>query len=397
MSVFKSADRRSLVQTYSEMKTYVINTHPLMQFPSIVKELKKNAGKSLLFHIGLDAELHYVAVSVMIDGGNPRYQTKHSREAFCRFVEELISLGHQVHCVQEACGFGPYLHRDLIKLGAYSIIVAPKKLDDKRKTDKADANKLAQELWDFEHNGDKKRFKIVRDLTEPLRENRAISRQHQQLVKNRNILSGNGRGLMYEHGFYKVPEGWWGARKWVKLKAELEQYNPWLITMLEPIQQVIQTLHKRILLLTKQVEEERCEAPRPKGLGKFTSGVLGNEVGDWYRFNNRKQVSSFTGLCPSEHSSGKNQRFGSIDKQGNKRIRRQLVEAVWRLQTWNPDWRGFKKFPHVFGKGVKSGKAIRKKAVVACARMLMIDLWRLNTGQTTLEALGMVPADANES
>jgi len=237
----------------------------------------------------------------------------------------------------------------------------------------------------------------VRDLTDPLREKRAVSRQHQQLIKNRNMLSGNGRGLMYEHGFYDVPEGWWGARKRPKLKAILEQDNPWLLTMLEPIQHVIQTLHKRILELTKKVEEGRDNNPRPKGLGKFTTGVLGNEVGDWYRFNNRKQVSSFTGLCPSEHSSGTTRRLGSIDRQGNSRIRRQLVEAVWRLQTWNPGWRGFKKFPHIFGKGVKSSKAARKKAVVACARMLMVDLWRLNTGQTTLEALGLIPADPNES
>lgn len=379
------------------MKTYVINTHPLKQFPSIVKELKKNAGKSLLFHLGLDVELKGVAVSIMINGGKIRYQGKHTRESFCRFVKELISLGHQVHCVQEACGFGPYMHRELLKLGAFSIIVAPKKLDGKRKTDRADANKLAQELWDFEHNGDKKRFKVVRDLAEPLRERRAVSRQHQQLLKNRNMLAGNARSLMHEHGFYDVPEGWWGARKWPKLKATLEQDHPWLVTMLEPIQHAIQTLHKRILFLTNLAKEGRGDEPLAKGLGEFCFAVVENEIGDWYRFRNRKQISSYTGFCPSEHSSGSKQRLGSIDRQGNKRIRRQLVEAVWRLAMWNPHWRGFKKFPYVFGKGVKISAAVRKKAVVACARMLMVDLWRLNTGQTTLKELGLIPAEPTES
>lgn len=379
------------------MKTYVINTHPLKQFPSIVKELKKNTGKPLLFHIGTDVELKGIAISIMINGGKTRYQGKHTRESFCRFIKELISLGHQVHCVQEACGFGPYLHRELLDLGAYSIIVAPKKLDGKRKTDKADANKLAQELWDFEHNGDRKRFKVVRDLSEPLRERRAVSRQHQQLSKNRNMLAGNGRSLMHEHGFYDVPEGWWGARKWIKLKAALEQNNPWLVTMLEPIQQVIQTLHKRITELTNMAKQGRSEEPLPKGLGEFTFAVLENEIGEWSRFNNRKQISSYTGFCPSEHSSGPNQRLGSIDRQGNKRIRRQLVEAIWRLSMWNPDWRGFKKFPYVFGKGIKISAAVRKKAVVACARMLMVDLWRLNTGQTTLKDLGLIPAEPAEA
>jgi transposase len=377
------------------MKTYVINDHPLKKFTSIAKELKKNGASALSFHFGVDVELKGVALSVMINGGSPHYLGKHTREGFLVLVKELTTLGHSIYCVQEACGFGPYLHRDLLGLDAHSIIIAPKKLDAKRKTDKSDANKLAQELWDFQNNGDKARFKVVRDLTDPQRERRAISRQHQQLQKNRNMLSGNGRGLMHEHGFYDVPEGWWGARKWIKLKAALEQYKPWLVAMIEPIQHCIQVLHKRILEQTTATKEERSEDQRPKGLGEFTFAVIENEIGDWHRFNNRKQVSSFTGLCPSEYSSGPHQRFGSIDRRGNKRIRKQLVEAVWRLQMWNPHWRGFKKFPYVFGEGVKISGAVRKKAVVACARMLMVDLWRLNTGQTTLENLGLIPAELN--
>lgn len=375
------------------MKTYVINTHPLKQFPSIAKELKKNGSSALLFHFGVDVELKGVALSVMIDGSSPRYLGKFTRKLFLKLVAELVSLGHQVHSVQESCGFGPFLHRGLLKLGTYSIIIAPKKLDGKRKTDKSDANKLAQELWDFEHNGDIKRFRVVRDLTDPQRERRAVSRQHQQLQKNRNMLSGNGRGLMHEHGFYDVPEGWWGARKWIKLKAALKEHNPWLVKMIEPVQHSIQVIHKLIVQLASEAKEERPKQALPKGLGEFAFAVIDNEVGDWYRFRTRKQPSSFTGLCPSENSSGPNQRLGSIDRRGNKRIRKQLVEAVWRLHMWNPGWRGFKKFPYVFGKGVKISAAVRKKAVVACARMLMVDLWRLNTGQTTLENLGLIPAE----
>ena len=318
------------------MKKYVINTRPLDHFPSISRELKKNGSSLLSFHFGSDVELKGVALSVMIQGSTPRYLGKYTREAFLQLVKELATLGHSIHCVQEACGFGPYLHRNLLKLGVNSLIIAPKKLDAKRKTDKADANKLAQELWDFEKNGDKTRFKVIYDLTDEQREVRAVSRQVGQLQKNRNMLSGNGRSLMHEHGFYDVPDGWWGARKWVKLKVDLEKYNPWLIEMLEPIQQSIQGLHKRIHALKVMTVEAQSDQPLPKGYGDFTAAVVGNEIADWSRFKNRKQVSSYTGLCPSESSSGSNQRFGSIDRRGNKRIRKQLVEAVWRLSTWNP-------------------------------------------------------------
>ena len=79
---------------------------------------------------------------------------------------------------------------------------------------------------------------------------------------------------------------------------------------------------------------------------------------------------------------------------GNRRMRTLLVEAVWRLKKWNPTWRGFKKFPHVFGSHATVRGATRKKAVVACARLLAIDLWRLQTGRVTLKDLGLKPAQA---
>jgi transposase len=135
--------------------------------------------------------------------------------------------------------------------------------------------------------------------------------------------------------------------------------------------------------------EEPAVRVAPKGLGDLTMDLIESEVGDWTRFRNRGQVASFTGLCSSERSTAGSRRQGAIDRQGNARIRTQLVEAVWRLRQWNQGWRAFRKFPHVFGEKTTCGPAARKKAVVACARMLMIDLWRLNTGQTTLDRLGL--------
>jgi transposase len=101
------------------------------------------------------------------------------------------------------------------------------------------------------------------------------------------------------------------------------------------------------------------------------------EVLDWHRFNNRNQVGSFIGCSPSEYSSGGSRRLGSIDRMGNKRLRCMLVEAAWRLHQWNRGWYGFQKLHHVLGPGAKTGAAARKKAIVACARLLAIDLWRI--------------------
>src|SRR2546430_16963457 len=109
---------------------------------------------------------------------------------------------------------------------------------------------------------------------------------------------------------------------------------------------------------------------------------------DGRRFANRKQIGSYIGCCPSEGSTGTRQKLGSIDRLGNRRMRTLLVEAVWRLKTWNPAWRGFRKFPHVFGRKATARGATRKKAVVACGRLLAIDLGRPETGPGALEGVG---------
>jgi transposase len=103
----------------------------------------------------------------------------------------------------------------------------------------------------------------------------------------------------------------------------------------------------------------------------------------WERFQNRRQVASYCGLCPSEYSSGQTQRQGSIDKHGNPRLRHVLVEAVWRLLRWQPHYPPLQKLINA-----PLGRS-RRRAAVAVARRLAIDLWRLAVGKATLEQLGL--------
>lgn len=264
-----------------KMKTYVINTCPLRHFPFITKQLKQIGELSARIHIGIDVELQGVAVAIKINGQNAYYLGKISREHLCALTKRFIELGHEVHCVQEACGFGPYLHRDLQALGAGSKIIAPQKLSEKRKTDKADAKALAQKLWDFTQNKDQSVFKVVKDLSEVKRIRRAKSRQVEQLQKARNMLSGNGRGLMYEFGFYEVADSWWGARKWIKLRAKLSEHSEFLLESVTKMQESIQQLHQQIVALQNEVQEEREQAVIPKGLGLWSFSVIENEVADW--------------------------------------------------------------------------------------------------------------------
>jgi transposase len=118
----------------------------------------------------------------------------------------------------------------------------------------------------------------------------------------------------------------------------------------------------------------------------MTWELLRREVGDWGRFRNRRQVASYTGLCPSEHSSGLSRMQGSITRHGNPRIRHLLVEAAWRLLRSQPTYHSVAKWREAF---VTASQARRKKIVVAIARQLAVDLWRLATHRASAEQLGL--------
>ena len=341
--------------------------------------------------LGLDIELHGAALCASWEGTAPELLGKETREGILRALEPLIARGVRICCVQEACGFGYGFHRQLVELGVHSVVVAPEVLNGKRKTDQNDAYVLCRKLIDFQLHGDKKQLRIVRTPSIEQERKRALWRQRSQLIKSLNMLAAHGRALLLEHGVHCLPERWWGQRLWPKLRPKLD---PWLIAMLEPHRQLILSTKARIQELEKQIlaADQDSGAPRPLGLGRATQLQLQAEILDWSRFKNRKQVGSFIGCCPSEQSSGGSRRLGAIDRMGSARIRSILVEAVWRLMRWNSEWRGIKKFAHVLAPGAKAGPAARKKAVIACTRLLAIDLWRIHTGQLQLEDIGLKAA-----
>jgi transposase len=61
----------------------------------------------------------------------------------------------------------------------------------------------------------------------------------------------------------------------------------------------------------------------------LTAVTVTSETCDFRRFASAGSFMAFTGLVPSEHSSGASRHQGSITKTGNAHIRRVLVEAAW--------------------------------------------------------------------
>jgi transposase len=236
---------------------------------------------------------------------------------------------------------------------------------------------------------------VVREPSFEEQRDRFYYRHRRQLIGIREKEGAYGRSLLHDLGIHDAPEGWWGKIKWPayqKQLAEMGQRAAFALEIMIPLQELIQHTHSRILELDKKLNDlhtQKITIPMPKGLGDATATAIILELMDPARFKNRKQVGSWIGCGICEYSTGTGQTLGSIDKMGNGRIRSALTEAIWRLIKWEPGWRGFKKWGDVLT-DKKAGKVSRKKAIIACVRLLMIDLWRLFTGRATLERLGFV-------
>lgn len=346
----------------------------------------QNSNEPATIKLGLDIHAKVYVVVAQHDHAALRPPRRFAPGEFVPWVEGLLRQGHTVHVVYEACGFGFGLCRALQAAGALCHVIAPRKLDEQRtgvKTDARDAATLCQRLSRYV-DGNTRELAVIRVPSEEEEQRRHVHRQREALVRARTRMQAQGRGLLVSHSF-PAPPHWWRAQTWNRLTRLLPE---WLILRLEVLRPVLSVLDTQIAALSLELEAA-APADLPRGLGKLTSVVLTREICDWHRFKNRRQVASYTGLCPGEHSSGNKRVQGSVTKHGNPRLRASLVELAWRLVRFQPTYPPVRERLALLARGARATGAQRKKAIVAVARNLAVDLWRLHTGQCTAEKLGL--------
>ena len=336
--------------------------------------------------LGVDVHQARYVVAAQHDHATPKPARRFRPEEFVPYVERLLARCHTVFVVYEACGFGYGLYRRLAALGVTCYVIAPCKLDEQGKrvkTDALDAGALCQRLSRY-LDGNKKELATVRVPTEEEEQRRQIHRQRTTLVRARTKLQAQGRSMLLNYGQPTIAR-WWRKAGW----RALEQVVPaWLLERLAVYRPLLEVLDQQIATLTVQIEAA-ASTDLPAGLGKLTTVTVSREVCDWRRFRNRRQVSSYTGLCPGEYSSGNKRVPGAVTKHGNPRVRAALVELAWRLVRFQPSYPPIRKRLSVLAKGAQATGAARKKAIVAVARQLAVDLWRFHTGQCTAQKLGL--------
>ncbi len=163
-----------------------------------------------------------------------------------------------------------------------------------------------------------------------------------------------------QKAFRQLPlTGWAGCRR-----QDLLQLLVYLDQQIAPLDRAAQQA-------AEQDAQARLLLSQP-GVGPITALAFVLTIGDVTRFARGKQVASYVGLIPREHSSGGRQRLGAISKQGNGFLRMLLVEAAHSVVRLDEGFR--KQYAH---RCHSKAKGIAK---VAAARKLAVRLyWMLRT------------------
>jgi transposase len=233
------------------------------------------------------------------------------------------------------------LYWQLTQLGVECQVIAPSlvptKAGDRVKTDRRDAEKLARchrageltAVWvpDAAHEA-------LRDLV------RAREAAKKDQLKARHRLAK----FLLRHGQQR-PDGvkaWTKKhREWIKSHVRFEEAA--LEATLADYVDEVDHVHDRIVKLEKAIDDAVCQAPAEiraviealqalRGVAQMVAVSIVAEVGSLSRFPSAPDLMGYSGLVPSENSSGSRIQRGGITKTGNGHLRRVIGEAAWAYQ-----------------------------------------------------------------
>ena len=296
-------------------------------------------------YLGLD--VHAEAITAAIAEGRGRIRSLgkflNRPEAVRKLIEKLGG-GKGLKVCYEAGPTGYALYWQLTKLGVDCEVIAPslipKKASDKVKTDRRDAEKLAQSY----QSGDLTAVWVPTLEHEALRDlvrQRAAAKGDESRAKHRLVKHLLRRGLREPNECRAWTHPWW---RWVQsLKFEHEAQQ---VAFADCIAEVLH-MGDRLARLDAAIDRLVVSAPGHmqaviaalqalRGVAKLTAVTIVTEVGTFQRFQRATDLMGYTGQVPSENSSGNRQSKGGITHAGNAHLRHVLGEAAWhaRHRPW---------------------------------------------------------------
>jgi transposase len=294
--------------------------------------------------------------------------------------------------IQEAGLDGFWIHRLLIADGIESHMVdaasiAVPRRHRRAKTDSIDGEALLRTLMAWAR-GERRVCSMVRAPSPEDEDRRRLTRERGTLLKERIQHTNRIKGLLSGQGI----------RDYNPLRRDrferLERLRTGDGRELPPIlkAEILRELD-RVAVVTTQLaaverardalvgsEAEGANTPaalllKLKGLGPEFASLLWLEA-LFRSFANRRQVAAYGGLAPSPWRSGGVERDQGISKSGNRRLRKTMIELAWFWLRHQPD----SALSRWFQARVGAAKGrVRRIAIVALARKLLVALWRYVT------------------
>ncbi len=264
----------------------------------------------------------------------------------------------------EACGNTLWLERLLGSLGIELWLGDAGKIRAmevrKQKTDRRDAQLLLQLLLED-------RFPRVWVPSVEQRDVRQLLLHRHKLVCMRRQGKNELQPLALNQGVQQKRKLWSTAGR---ERLEALPLTGWTAQRREDSLQLLDELNRRVakLEVAAQQEADRDAVARllqtHPGVGPITALAFSLTLGEIERFRRSRQVVSYLGLNPAEHSSGGRQHLGGISKQGNPLLRSLLVEAGQSAARSVPELqRAYQRLKHRKHSGVGKVMVARKLAV----------------------------------
>lgn len=329
-----------------------------------MKDKRDYIGKTIF--AGIDVHKKTYSVVVVCD------KVIVKRDTLCAIPETLRNylqkhfVGAKINSAYEAgfSGFG--LHRHLTEHGINNIVVHAASVEigarDKVKNDKRDAIKIAVQL-------EAGRLQGIFIPSAEVEDKRELTRLRSTFVQDRNRIATRLKHKAHYYGLIGPEDYKKVSAEWIRklLSKEVPLGLRYTITALAKewhgMNEKIKELE--ILLQEQAKKDESLELiyRSVKGIGKTAGRILANELGDMSQFPSERDLFSYTGLTPSEYSSGEHTRKGHISRQGKPILRSTLVQCAWVAIRYDESLK------EVFERISKRAGA--KRAIVAVARKLI--------------------------
>ena len=341
--------------------------------------------------IGCDLHDRSMLVRFAVDDSEPLQRSFANVAAGrTRMIETLQQFAkrhraRRIVFVYEASGQGFGLSDLLHEAGIECYVLSPALLpttprSKKLKTDAKDAQVLLEAVRGFVLAGNT--LPVVWTPPQRLRDDRDLVRCRVDTADDQTAVKLQILSLLKRRGIEKPAcfSGSSWSKAWVvwlrETAADLDEFvGPVLeslVARFELYRTELTRLDREIRRLsrTPRYKVAHDELRKIRGVGLLTAMTFLTEMGDLTRFENRRQVGAYLGLCPASFESGeKTNRKGRITRQGPPRLRRLLCQAVWCAVRTDPQ------VTHAWNRLHRGRADRRKKAVVALMRKLGIRMW----------------------